>query len=223
MSKHDYELNQGQEGRNGRQEPDASPERDEGGPAVQLTEDDRAEKAPEVEALRAQVSELNDRVLRFAAELENTRRRAEREKADASRYAIAAFARDLLNVADAFDRALAAAPEESAPVAPEIFSAFVSGLKMTDKELHAALERHGVKRIDPKGEKFDPNLHQAVAQAPGEVPSGHVLDVVQPGFVIGDRVLRAAMVVVSTGDAPSSASGGEAPPQTPGSRVDTSA
>ncbi len=222
MNKHDYEPNQGQEDRNGGEKPDASRDRDEArDAAVQLTEDDRAEAASEVEALRAQISELNDRVLRFAAELENTRRRAEREKADASRYAIGAFARDLLSVADAFDRALAQAPEESAPVAPEIFSAFVAGLRITDRELHAALERHGVKRIDPKGEKFDPNLHQAVAQAPGDVPSGHVLDVVQPGFVIGERVLRAAMVVVSTG--PASSSAGGAAPQAPGSQVDTSA
>ncbi|MEX0644010.1 MAG: nucleotide exchange factor GrpE [Parvularculaceae bacterium] len=207
----------------GEAKPDASVENKAAAEAaVQLTEEDRADAASEVEALRAQVSELNDRVLRFAAELENTRRRGEREKADASRYAIAAFARDLLNVADAFDRALAAAPEESAPVAPEIFSAFVAGLRITDNELHTVLERHGVKRIDPKGEKFDPNLHQAVAQAPGDAPAGHVLDVVQPGFIIGDRVLRAAMVVVSTGAAASSSSGGAAP-GAPGSRVDTSA
>lgn len=223
MSKRDYEPNQGQGAPNGGEKADASADREEAREAaVQLTEEDRAETASEVEALRAQVSELNDRVLRFAAELENTRRRGERERADASRYAIATFARDLLNVADAFDRALAAAPEENAPVPPEIFSAFVSGLKMTDKELHAALERHGVRRIDPKGEKFDPNLHQAVAQAAGEIPSGHVLDVVQPGFVIGDRVLRAAMVVVSTGGGAASPSSND-PPQSPGSRVDTSA
>lgn len=229
MNKHDYEPNEGQtgeeakRGQNDADEGSAAAPKDESPEeaAVQLTDEDLADEAAEIEQLRAQISELNDRVLRFAAELENTRRRGERERADASRYAIANFARDLLNIADAFDRALAAAPEESAPVAPENFSAFVSGLKMTDKELHAVLERHGVRRIDPQGEKFDPNLHQAVAQAPGDVPSGHVLNVAQHGFVIGDRVLRAAMVVVSTG--PESSPSGETPSQAPGSRVDTSA
>lgn len=155
--------------------------------------------AEDPDALRASLAELNDKVLRLAAELENTRRRAERDKADIARYAIAAFARDLLTVADNFERALAAAPSADAPVPAEAFAAFLEGLKMTDRELIATLERHGVRRINPKGEKFDPHLHQAVAQAPGAAPAGHVLDVAQPGFVIGDRVLRAAMVVVSTG------------------------
>lgn len=145
--------------------------------------------------LQDEVVKLNDRVLRLAAELENTRRRAEREKTEAGRYAIASFARDLLGVADTFGRALAAAPA----VADEATRVFVEGVRLTEKELLSAFDRHGVKRIEPKGEKFDPNLHMAVAQAPGPVPAGHVLDVAQPGYTIGDRVLRAAMVVVSTG------------------------
>lgn len=177
--------------------------------AVELTDSDRAAEASEAEALRAQVGELNDRFLRLAAELENTRRRAEREKADAGRYAISNFARDLLNVADAFERALKAAPEAGG----EALSGFLTGMRMTERELLAALERHGVKRIDPKGEKFDPNLHQAVAQSPGDAPAGFVLEVAQPGFVIGDRVLRAAAVIVSTGPAQGAS----------GAKVDTSA
>lgn len=175
---------------------------------VELTAADVAEPASDNEAARAEITELNDRILRLAAELENTRRRAEREKLDASRYAIASFARDLLNIVDTFERALASAPAEGEQPSPETVTALVAGLKMTDKELLKLLERHGVKRIAPKGEKFDPNLHQAVAQAPGDAPAGHVLDVAQPGFVIGERVLRAAMVVVSTG--PGSAPNGEA-------------
>ncbi len=151
-------------------------------------------------ALEEEVASLNDRILRLAAEVENTRRRGEREKADASRYAIAGFARDLLNVYDTFERALAAAPAEGDTNA-ETISGFVTGVTMTERALAAALERHGVRKIDPKGEKFDPNLHQAVAQAPAPgVPAGFVAQTAQPGFVIGDRVLRAAMVIVSTGE-----------------------
>ena len=161
--------------------------------------DNEPEALDELDAARAEVAELNDRILRLAAELENTRRRGDREKQDASRYAIANFARDMLGVADTFERALAAAPAEDGSASGETIAAFVSGLKLTDKDLMTALERHGVKRINPVGEKFDPHLHQAVAQAPGPAPAGFVLEVAQPGFVIGDRVLRAAMVIVSSG------------------------
>jgi molecular chaperone GrpE len=183
--------------------------------AVELTEDDlaanEAEAASSVEeGLRAELTELNDRILRLAAELENTRRRAEREKAEIGRYAIANFARDILNVADAFERGLAAAPEDGAEISAETVLAFVEGLKLTDRELMAVLERHGVRRVEPKGEKFDPNLHQAVAQVPGDQPAGFVETVAQPGFMIGDRVLRAAMVVVSTGPAPGAGETGAA-------------
>lgn len=169
---------------------------------VDLTEQDLAEGSEPAgeEALRAEISELNDRILRLAAELENTRRRAEREKAEIGRYAISNFARDLLNIVDTFQRALDAAPSGEG-VTPETVAALVEGLKMTDRELLATLERHGVKRIDPKGERFDPNLHQAVAQIPGDQPAGFVQEVAQPGFTIGDRVLRAAMVMVSNGAA----------------------
>ncbi|MEZ5920824.1 MAG: nucleotide exchange factor GrpE [Parvularculaceae bacterium] len=164
-------------------------------------------------ALAEEVAELNDRILRLAAELENTRRRAEREKQDAGRYAIGSFARDLLAVADNFERALTAAPTGESD---ESVASFITGVKMTERALLSALERHGVKKVDPKGEKFDPNLHQAVAQAPAAgIPAGHVAEVAQPGFVIGDRVLRAAMVVVSTG--------GDAAEAPSGAHVDTSA
>ncbi len=161
-----------------------------------------------VDALEAQVSELNDRILRLAAELENTRRRAEREKQDASRYAIASFARDLVGVADIFERALQTLPPEGVEANSETLSSFAAGVRMTERSLVTALERHGVRKIDPKGEKFDPNLHQAVAQAPAPgVPAGHVAETAQTGFVIGDRVLRAAIVIVSTGE-PASAPNG---------------
>lgn len=166
---------------------------------VDLTAEDFAPSGEE--ALRAEVTELNDRILRLAAELENTRRRAEREKAEMGRYAISNFARDLLTIVDTFQRALAAAPAEGAEASAASVAALVEGLRMTDRELLAVLERYGVRRVDPKGEKFDPNLHQAVAQIPGEQPAGFVEEVAQSGFMIGDRVLRAAMVIVSTGPA----------------------
>ncbi len=170
-------------------------------PDLPLKTGENAGAAARIAELEAANAELNDRVLRLAAEVENTRRRGEREKADASRYAIASFARELLAVADTFERALDNAPAEGATANAEAISSFVTGVKMTERTLAAALERHGVRKIDPKGEKFDPNLHQAVAQAPAPgVPAGHVAVTAQPGFVIGDRVLRAAMVIVSTGE-----------------------
>lgn len=190
-------------------QPDPSPAAD----GETGTDSAAAARIAELEAANA---ELNDRILRLAAELENTRRRGEREKADASRYAIASFARELLAVADTFERALDNAPAEDATLNAEAISTFVTGVKMTERTLAAALERHGVRKIDPKGEKFDPNLHQAVAQAPAPgVPAGHVAVTAQPGFIIGDRVLRAAMVIVSTGETPA-----EAPA---GAHIDTSA
>ncbi len=167
-------------------------------------------------ALEAQITDLNDRVLRLAAELENTRRRGEREKLEASRYAIAGFARDILAVSDNFERAMANAPADGAAASSETVTALIAGVRMTERALTAALERHGVRKIDPKGERFDPNLHQAVAQAPAAgVPSGFVSETAQPGYVIGERVLRAAMVIVSTGE--------PHPAPTPnGSHIDTS-
>ncbi len=151
-----------------------------------------------------QLAEMNDRVLRLAAEVENTRRRYEREKQDAARYAISEFARDLVAVADNFDRALRTVPEDTNEISPDNVEGLVTGLRMTEKELLSVLQRFNVNRVFPTGERFDPNLHQAVAQVPGNgIPTGHVVDVVQPGFTIGDRVLRAAMVTVSLGgDAP---------------------
>ena len=165
-------------------------------PAHLMPDEEASEPATSAEEVR----ELNERVLRLAAELDNTRKRADREKVDAGKYAIANFVRDLLSVADVFERALQAVPEGES-IAPDAVDGFVTGVKMTETELLRTLERHGVKKIKPLGEKFDPHVHQAVAQAPAAgVPSGHVAQVAQPGFILGDRVLRAAMVIVSTGE-----------------------
>lgn len=167
-----------------------------------VDEDFGDEMLDPIKELQAQNAELNEQILRLAAELENTRRRADREKTDAGRYAIQNFARDLLPVADNFERALAAAPDDGGD--DSVLQGLIAGVRMTEKDLLGALERHGVRRIEPTGERFDPNLHQAVAQSPAAgVPSGHVAQTAQTGFSLGDRVLRAAMVIVSTGEPPS--------------------
>ncbi|MEM8770099.1 MAG: nucleotide exchange factor GrpE [Pseudomonadota bacterium] len=201
MSEHDYPANEGQD-------PSSAAEGSEGQTAETSAEAEDASSQdlkgdPDKEDAGVQIGELNDRLLRMAAELENTRRRAEREKADAGKYAIATFARDLLGVADNFSRALQAAGVQGDTVPEghsEAFNGLVAGIQMTEKELLKALQRHGVEKVFPAGEKFDPNLHQAVANIPSpDIPKGHVVDVAQPGFTIGERVLRAAMVTVSSG------------------------
>lgn len=165
-----------------------------------------------LEAANREIADLKDRFLRLAAELDNTRRRADREKADAGRYAISNFARDLIGVADNFERALHAADGADTQTATVI----VDGLRMTEKELLSVLDRHGIRRVAAAREKFDPHVHQAVAQVPHpDIPSGHVVDVAQQGFTIGDRVLRAAMVTVSSGP------GATTPSAEPDERLDT--
>lgn len=152
----------------------------------------------EVGALRAEIAELRDRMLRALAEAENTRRRAERDKQDASQYAVTRFARDMLQIADNFARALAACPPALREAADPALKAVLDGVEATERQLLAALERHGVKPIDTQDGKFDPNLHQAIAEVPGEgKPAGHIVDVVQAGYRIGERLLRPAMVTVA--------------------------
>lgn len=168
-----------------------------------MSEDDTPQtEIPEADApgsdegLRAELAALKEQVLRYAAEAENTKRRAEREMNDARAYAITKFARDLLGVADIFDRALAAAPKDSAEPAVK---GFVDGIALTAKELQAAFDKNGVKKIDPaKGEKFDPHKHQAMMEQPGsDVAPGGVIQVLQPGYELLGRLVRPAMVVVA--------------------------
>jgi len=161
-------------------------------------------------ALEAEVGQLKDQLLRTLAEMENLRRRTEREIADTRSYAVAGFARDILSVSDNLARALSAVPDETRAGADEATRALLDGVGMTERELLKALEKHGVRRIDPTGERFDPNFHQAIFEVPNtEVPSGTVVQVVQAGFVIGERVLRPAMVGVGRGG-PKPAATGEA-------------
>ncbi len=151
-------------------------------------------------AAQREAAELKDKLLRTLAEMENLRRRTEREVADARVYGIASFARDVLTVADNMERALQALDDELREKADTLVKGLLDGVELTERELGKVLEKHGIKKLEPRGEKFDPNFHQAMYEAPdASVPAGHVVQVVQPGYTIGDRVLRPALVGVSKG------------------------
>jgi len=144
--------------------------------------------------------ELKDRALRLAAEMENLRRRTARDVVDARTYAVTNFARDMLTVSDNLRRALDAVPAEAKEAGDAGFKALFEGVDITERAMLSALERHGVKKLEPQGEKFDPNFHQAMFEVPNpDVPNGTVVQVVQSGYSIGDRVLRPAMVGVAKG------------------------
>jgi molecular chaperone GrpE len=159
-----------------------------------------------LEALKAEVESLKDQRLRALAEAENVRRRAEKERADASQYAVTKFARDMLGIADNFARALAAVPADIRAAADPQVKAVLDGIEATDRQLLQTLERYGVKPVDTSDGKFDPNLHQAIAEVPGNgKPAGAIVDVVQQGYTIGERLLRPAMVTVAKKDVPAQA------------------
>ena len=150
-----------------------------------------------LEALRAEIESLKDQRLRALAEAENVRRRADKEKAEASQYAVTKFARDMVGIADNFSRALGACPPALREAADPQVKAVLDGVEATDRQLIAILERYGVKPVDTS-DKFDPNLHQAIAEVPGNgKAAGSIVDVVQTGYMIGDRLLRPAMVTVA--------------------------
>jgi len=166
-----------------------------------------------LEALRAENADLRDRLLRAAAEMENIRKRSQREVKDAGQYAISQFARDLLGVSDNMRRALETVSGEAREAADNVLTGLLDGVEMTERELLKTLEKHGVTRVAPDGERFDPNYHQAMFEVPDEsVPSGTVVQVVQPGYKIGDRCLRPAMVGVSKGG-PKAGAAADGPPQ----------
>jgi len=152
-----------------------------------------------IRALQAENEELKDKLLRAVAEQENVRRRLEREKAEAVQFASTNFARDLLPVVDNFGRAMAAVPA-GASEADETFKNLLVGVELVEREMLNAFERHGIRRFDPTGERFDPHRHQAIFEVedPSQ-PSGMVVQVIQTGYMIGERVLRPAMVGVSKG------------------------
>lgn len=150
--------------------------------------------------LASENEELKDRALRLAAEMENLRRRTQRDVADARSFGVANFARDMLAVSDNLQRALQAVPQEARESGEGGLKSLVEGVEMIDRLMLSTLERHGVKRIEPEGQRFDPHFHQAMFEVPNpDVPANTVVQVVQAGYIIGERVLRPAMVGVSTG------------------------
>jgi molecular chaperone GrpE len=152
---------------------------------------------PLAEAQRA-AAELKDKLLRTLAEMENLRKRTAREITDARLYGVTGFARDVLAVADNMHRALEAIDPELRERGDAKVKALIEGVELTERELLKILEKHGVRKFSPSGEKFDPNVHQAMFEMehPG-MPPGHVAQVIQAGYMLGDRVLRPAMVGVA--------------------------
>lgn len=150
------------------------------------------------DATADEVAELKDRVLRTLAEMENLRRRTQRDVEEARKFAVTGFARDLLEVVDNLGRALASVPPEAREQS-EFMKNLVLGVEMTERSLLAAFEKHQVRRIEPKkGDRFDHNLHQAMFEVPTtELASGTVAEVIQAGYVIADRLLRPALVGVA--------------------------
>ena len=191
------------------------PPEDQAGPANTDAQslDPAAQPSAELEALVAENSDMRDRLLRTMADMENLRRRTEREKSDTARYAISNFARDVLTVGDNLRRTVEHVPADAAAQDPALKS-FLDGVELTERELLNVLERHGVTRIDPVGQRFDPNCHQAMYEVQNtDVPEGTVVDVMQAGYVIGDRCLRPALVAVAKGGAKAAASEGDDGPR----------
>lgn len=190
---------------NGRAEPIAAESPATNGPPASpepASQPPAAAAEVRIAELESQIADLTDRLLRAHAEMDNMRKRAEREKADTAKYAISKFARDIVGVGDNFQRAIAVVPAGAADQDPALKS-LIEGVTMSEREFLNVLERHGVRRIDPLGEVFNPHLHQAVMEQPNvELPPGTVVQVVQSGYSIEDRVLRPAMVVVAKGAKP---------------------
>jgi molecular chaperone GrpE len=184
--------------------PGIAPANDEGEVAGDFPDEGAAAPPEErIAALEAELADTKDRLLRALAETENVRRRAQREREDTQKYAVSGFARDLLSTADNLRRALDSVPE--AEIRDARTRSLLDGVAATERELLSVFERHGIRRIDPKGERFDHNFHQAVFEAERpDAPAGTVVEVLQPGYVLHDRLLRPAMVGVAKAPAKSS-------------------
>jgi molecular chaperone GrpE len=169
------------------------------------------------EALQKENAELKDRLLRLAAEMENLRKRMAREIEDTRTYAITKFARDMLTATDSLSRALLVLPAETRDTADGPMKSLIDGIDLTEREMQRLLAVHGVKPIEAEGQKFDPHKHQAMFEVPDPTrPEGTVVQVVQTGYAIGDRVLRPAMVGVAKG-------GGTQPAPTGDAHIDKNA
>ncbi|HXW71513.1 MAG TPA: nucleotide exchange factor GrpE [Methylocella sp.] len=162
-----------------------------------------------IEGLRRENAELKDRLLRALAEMENQRRRAEREVADTRAYGIASFARDMLSVADNLRRAAESAASNTSNLDGSGLKSLIEGIELTERDFLSRLIKYGVKKLEPKGAKFDPNLHEALFEVPSDsAPNGAIIEVVEDGYTIGDRVLRPAKVGVARGAPPKPAAQG---------------
>jgi molecular chaperone GrpE len=175
--------------------------------------------AAETPDLQAELDKTREQMLRALADMENLRKRSQKEREDASRYAVTSFARDLLDVADNLRRALDSAPVDLPDSDPRIFN-LLEGIKATERGMLSALEKNGIRKIFPLDEPFNPNFHEVMLEtpAPGK-PSGTVVMVMESGYMLHDRLLRPARVAVAKNDGQS----GETPPLTPGGTIDTSA
>ena len=171
--------------------------------APDTAQPDTAAAAPKAStSLDRELADMKDRLLRTLADMENMRKRTDREVADARVYGISSFARDILGVADNMHRAMQALDDELRAKADDSMKALLDGVEITERELIKVLEKHGVKKLEPMGQKFDPNRHQAMFEMEDvSVPSGTVVQVMQAGYTIGERVLRPALVAVSKGGA----------------------
>ena len=176
-------------------------------------------EADAIARLEVEKADLTDRLLRVVADMDNLRKRTEREVADARKFSLASFAGDMLAVSDNLKRALSAVPPEARDSGDEALDALLAGVDMTGREMERMLEKNGVTRIAALGEQFDPHCHQAMFEVPDEsIPNRTVVEVVQEGYRIGERILRAAMVGVAKGG-PKTA-GPEAEPADDGSEID---
>jgi molecular chaperone GrpE len=150
---------------------------------------------------QTEIARLKDQLLRALAEAENTRRRAQKEREDTSRYAVANFAKEMLSISDNFQRALEAVPKEAR--GNEALKNLITGIEAIERQMQTALERSGIKKLEPLGQNFDPNFHRVMMEVDDpDHPAGTVVQVLQPGYVIHDRLLREALVAVAKGNAP---------------------
>lgn len=179
---------------------ETGPDAAAGKPAAEAVAPEGVDDVADALALaQAESADVKDRLLRAAAEMENMRKRSERQLADAHKYAVTGFARDVLSVADNLQRALAAVPEGQREES-ELVQNLLGGVEAVEKELLGILEKHNIQRMEPLGEVFDPNKHEAVFEVPdSDYPAGTVAQVLQPGFLLNDRLLRPAMVGVAKG------------------------
>lgn len=214
-------MNKPQNGNDSQKPSTPEPEND----ALELSNENIVPDKAQLQQFHAEVAELKDRYLRAMAELDNTRKRAEREKADAVQYAATKFAKDLLSVADNFSRALDSLKPQMRASLPKEVEAVLAGIEATQRELSSIFERHGIKRIEAQGQRFNPNLHQAVAEVPSrDHAPGTIIAVAQQGYMIGSRLLREAIVAVAaTPAAPAPEGNGSGDQTTNGSQAEPSA